>query len=103
MNNMDELIPVNLTVADRTYRVRLSSSEEGIVRSSVKLINDKIAEFKSLYAGKDMQDYISMVLLWFATEQIKPGHNVVADTEETVKKLNGIEAMLDKLLEDPLP
>ena len=97
---MNDLIPVNVTIADRTYRVRLSPDEEGIVRSTVKLINDKIAEFKSLYAGKDMQDYISMVLLWFATEQSKPGHNVVADKEETIKKLNHIESMLDKLLED---
>jgi len=97
---MDDLIPVNVTIADRTYRVRLSPSDEGVVRSSVKLINDKIAEFKMLYAGKDMQDYISMVLLWFATEQIQPGHNIISDTEDTIKKLNHIEAMLDKLLED---
>ena len=97
---MNDLIPVNVTIADRTYRVRLSPDEEQVVRSSAKLINDKIAEFKLLYAGKDAQDYISMVLLWFATEQAKPGHTVVADTEDTVKKLNHIEAMLDKLLEE---
>src|SRR6476469_3219044 len=100
---MNDLIPVNVTIGDRTYRVRLSPDEEQIVRSSEKLINDKIAEFKLLYAGKDMQDYISMVLLWFTTEQTKPGHNVVADTADTIKKLNHIESMLDKLLEAPHP
>ena len=97
---MNDLIPVNVTIADRTYRIRLSPDDEGVVRSTVKLINDKIAEFRLLYAGKDTQDYISMVLLWFATEQSKPGHNVVADEEKTIKKLNHIESMLDKLLED---
>ncbi len=97
---MKELIPVNVMIADRTYRVRLSPADEGIVRSSVKLINEKIAEFKILYSGKDMQDYISMVLLWFATEQIQPGHTVVADTGETLKKLNHIASQLDKLLEE---
>ena len=96
---MDDLIPVNVTIADRTYRVRLSPADEGVVRSSVKLINDKIAEFKLLYSGKDMQDYISMVLLWFATEQTRPGNNVVVDTADTVKKLNHIENMLDRILE----
>ena len=97
---MNDLIPVNVTIADRTYRVRLSPDEEHVVRSSVKLINDKIAEFKLLYAGKDVQDYISMVLLWFATEQKKPGNNAIADAEDTVKKLYHIESMLDKLLEE---
>jgi len=100
---MDNLIPVNVTIADRTYRVRLSPNDEGVVRNSVKLINDKISEFKLIYAGKDIQDYISMVLLWFATEQIKPGHHIVEDSEDTIRKLSHIESMLDKLLEDSHP
>jgi Cell division protein ZapA len=95
---MDELIPVNVMIADRTYRVRLSPADEQVVRSSVKLINDKISEFKVLYAGKDAQDYISMVLLWFATEQTKPGNNMI-NTDEMLRQLNGIESQLDKLLE----
>jgi cell division protein ZapA len=71
-----------------------------VVRRSVKLINDKIAEFKLLYSGKDMQDYISMVLLWFATEQTKPGSHAAVDNAETVTKLNHIAAVLDKILEE---
>lgn len=97
---MNDLIPVNVTIADRTYRIRLSPTDEEIVRNSVKLINDKISEFKLLYSGKDMQDYISMVLLWFATEQVKPGHHVVTEAEDTKKHLQHIEDLLDKLLEE---
>ena len=33
-------------------------------------------EFKNAYAGKDMQDYVSMVLLWFMTEQQKDGQSL---------------------------
>lgn len=97
---MNDLIPVNVTIADRTYRVRLSPDDEGVVRSSVKLINDKIAEYKLLYAGKDIQDYISMVLLWFATEQTKPGNNVITTNEDALQKIDHINTMLDKLLEE---
>ena len=64
---MDELIPVNVTIADRTYRVRLSPDEEGVVRSSVKLINDKIAEFKLLYAGKDASEEVSVKIVFFSS------------------------------------
>ena len=35
----------------------------------MKLINNKLIEFKTNFAGKDMQDYIAMVLIWLATEQ----------------------------------
>src|SRR3712207_9471504 len=64
-----ELIPLNLLVADRTYRVKIHPKDEEVVRKTVKTINDKLLEFKTQFAGKDMQDYIAMVLVWFATEQ----------------------------------
>ena len=35
-------------------------------------MNEKIVDYKTNFAGKDMQDYVSMVLLWYATEQQKP-------------------------------
>ena len=64
-----ELIPLNLLIADRTYRVRIDPKDEEVVRKTTKTINDKLIEFKTAFAGKDMQDYIAMVLVWFATEQ----------------------------------
>lgn len=66
---MQNLISVNIVIGDRNYRVRIEATDEESVRKISKLINDKILEFKSTFAGKDMQDYISMVLLWFVTEQ----------------------------------
>jgi cell division protein ZapA len=65
----EALIPINIVIGDRNYRIRISPSDEESVRKINKKINEKIMEFKSNFAGKDMQDYISMVLLWFVTEQ----------------------------------
>ena len=66
---MEDLIPINLLLGDRTYRVRVEPKDEEVVRKTIKLINDKIIEFKTQFAGKDMQDYIGMVVLWYATQQ----------------------------------
>jgi len=65
---MQEMIPINILVGDRTYRIKVHPNDEEVVRRTVKTINDKILEFKTQFAGKDMQDYIAMVLLWFATQ-----------------------------------
>jgi hypothetical protein len=62
------LIPINILIGDRTYRIKILPSDEEVVRKTLKVINDKILEFRSQFAGKDMQDYISMVLIWFATQ-----------------------------------
>lgn len=99
---MPELIPVNILIADRTYRLKIESADEEMVRKTANLINDKIGEFKSQFAGKDMQDYVSMVLLWFATEQNQSGIELVK-LEEAAEKLASLEKMVDKALaENPL-
>jgi cell division protein ZapA (FtsZ GTPase activity inhibitor) len=65
---METLIPVNILIGDRNYRIKVSPQDEEHVRKTVKTINDKIIEFKTNFAGKDMQDYIAMVLIWYATQ-----------------------------------
>ncbi len=94
---MSELIPVNIIIGDRSYRLKIEPKDEELVRKTIKLINDKIIEFKTNFAGKDMQDYIAMVLIWFATEQNKAGNELIR-TQETSVKLAAIESLLDKSL-----
>jgi cell division protein ZapA len=90
---MNELIPINLLLGDRTYRVRVEPKDEEVVRKTIKLINDKIIEFKTQFAGKDMQDYIGMVVLWYATQQ--SGSNLPAVNEIT-EQLEKMELLIDK-------
>ena len=98
---MAELIPVNIVIADRSYRLRIEPSDEEMVRKTANLINDKIGEFRSNLAGKDMQDYVAMVLLWFATEQNQSGIELVK-WQEAASKLNSIARQIDKALEESL-
>ncbi|HCF63104.1 MAG TPA: cell division protein ZapA [Chitinophagaceae bacterium] len=94
---MNDLIPINILIADRTYRIRCSPSDEETIRKTLKLINDKIIEFKTQFAGKDMQDYIAMVVIWYAT-QAAAGNSVV--TEDLKIALDKLEQHLDKPLAD---
>ena len=94
---MTELIPISIVIGDRSYRIRILPKDEEIVRKTVKTINDKIIEFKTEFAGKDMQDYISMVLIWFATEE-DLNASAGLEKEALLNKLNSIEKMLDTQL-----
>ncbi len=76
MSTPEEMIPLNITIADRSYRIKVAPIDEEAVRKTANLINQKMIEFKNTYAGKDMQDYVSMVLLWFMTEQQKDGQSL---------------------------
>ena len=92
----ESLIPMNIVVGDRTYRVRIEPAHEEIVRRTIKVINDKLIEFKTTFAGKDMQDYIAMVVLWYATtaaEEGNPGTGIGSSDDMVT-----IESLLDKAL-----
>jgi Cell division protein ZapA len=91
---MDELIPVNIVIGDRTYRIRIAPGDEEQIRGTLKTINDKIIEFKTQFSGKDMQDYVAMVLIWYATAT--PGSlNAEAGNREILDALKKIEAQLN--------
>jgi Cell division protein ZapA len=91
---MSELIAISAVIADRSYRIKIDPIDEEAVRKTLKTINDKIVEFKTMFAGKDMQDYIAMVLIWYATEQTA-GEIKDIDNENIANRLIIIEKMLD--------
>lgn len=94
---MNEMLPINIVIGDRTYRIKVKPEDEEAVRKAVKLINDKIIDFKLQFAGKDMQDYIAMVLVWYSTLQVNQQVNL-SQTEELAGKLQSVEDLLDKFL-----
>src|SRR5947207_11175698 len=98
MQVMSELIPVTILIADRTYRLRILPKDEEVLRKTVKTISEKIIEYKTQFAGKDMQDYVAMVLIWFATEQTTETNEKIQEGN-LIDSLALIEKSIDKVLE----
>lgn len=92
----EELIPINIVIGDRSYRIKTLAKDEEVIRQTLKTINEKIIEFKTQFAGKDMQDYIAMVMIWYAT-QVKADSNPVLE-KSLSELLVKMEAQIDKVL-----
>jgi len=91
---MQDLMAINVVIGDRTYRIKIEPRDEEVVRRTLKAINDKIIEYKTQFAGRDMQDYVAMVVLWYATQPatgsaLSPG---------LLDALTRIEGQLDRAL-----
>lgn len=93
---MSNTIAINLILGDRTYRIKIENTDEEKVREKAKKLNDQLIQFKKQYAGKDMQDYLAMVLLSYVLEQ-KTGEKTEG-TLEIGPVFDRIEAILDKSL-----
>jgi len=94
---MEELIAINILIGDRNYRLKVKPSDEENLRKTVKVINNKLIEFKTNFAGKDMQDYIAMVLIWLATEQPAP-----ATSNEEIIEISKKIAYLQQMVQEGL-
>jgi hypothetical protein len=93
---MQDLMTINVVIGDRTYRIKIEPQDEEVVRKTLRTINDKIIEYKTQFAGRDMQDYIAMVLLWYATQALpgSPG----GGNAPVLDALSRIEQQLDRAL-----
>lgn len=68
MSEQDNLISINVWLAERSYRIRIAPEEEEAVRKAVKQADSKITELRTNYAGKDDQDFVAMCLLTYAAD-----------------------------------
>ena len=93
---MQNFIPINIVLAGRTYRLKIKTEDEETVRAMAKQLNEQLTIFKTEYAGKDMQDYLAMVLLWHVSEksETSPAESIAPAS------LAKIEKLIDKALED---
>jgi hypothetical protein len=68
MGDKNEMVNINVLIAERLYPLKVLKSDEQKVQSAVKTVNEKIKEYQMKYDGKDKQDYLAMCLLNFAVE-----------------------------------
>ncbi|MEN9952652.1 MAG: hypothetical protein RLZZ520_920 [Bacteroidota bacterium] len=93
---MSNTIAINLILGDRTYRIKIENTDEEKVRDKAKKLNDQLIQYKKQYAGKDMQDYLAMVLLSYVLDQKTEEKG--AETIEIGPIFDRIESLLDKSL-----
>lgn len=95
---MDEF-SITVTIADRTYRLTIERKEEEVVRSAVRLIDEKVKEYARSYAFKDKQDLLAMVTLQNTTALLNQQHSSNAENKDLIAKLSLIDGLLTEKLE----
>lgn len=92
----DNLLSINVWLANRSYRIKIKPEEEEAVRKAIKQADDKISQLRSSYAGKDDQDFMAMCLLSYAADGAIDALNHPALKEEFSKLSNKIDEALNK-------
>ena len=87
---------INVSIAGRTFPIRVSPDDVDIVKRIVEEINEKVQFFQSTYSRKDKQDVLSMALLTYAVDYHK---SLQSNEDDKVnQKLDQLNLLLDKLV-----
>ncbi len=84
---------IQISIADRSYPLRIQAADEEKIRAAAKIINEKINVYKNRYANRDTQDALSMALLQFVIRLIEAEQK--EETEQILEDLNNLDNLLD--------
>ncbi|MDD2529885.1 MAG: cell division protein ZapA [Bacteroidales bacterium] len=91
---MTEDILISVDIAGRIYKVRVKREEEAIFRNAVDAVNSNLKEYAKMYAYKDKQDLLAMVLLQYVTSYMKVKEDNLLGNSQLISKLQEIDSIL---------
>lgn len=93
-DNAENVININVIIADRPYPLKIKKEEEEEVRKAAKAINEKVLQFQQVYAAKDKQDYLAMCALMYAVQSIESKKNASSESLNISAQIEELEALL---------
>ncbi len=67
----EEKLSIKINLADRNYPLKIAVSDEERIRAAVRLINDKVAQYRQRYADRDLHDALAMAALQFVIKLLE--------------------------------
>lgn len=61
----DDKLSIKINIANRYYPLKIARADEERIREAAKRINQSVERYRTLFAGRDMQDALSMSSLQF--------------------------------------
>ena len=71
---MEDKLTIRVKIAEKEFPLKIDRKEEEKIRKAAKLINDTLFNYKQKYGEKNIQNYLSMVALHYATKTIELEH-----------------------------
>lgn len=94
---MDE-ISISLLIRERTYRLTIKKEEEETIRKVAHDINQRLQDYAQIYAYRDKQDLLAMIVLELAT-QLEANKNLMEyHNLEIQNRIREIEGMIDQYI-----
>lgn len=87
---MDDLKTINITIAGRTFPVKLTATEEPVAVTLETELNERISVFQKLYPMRDKLDYVIMTMLSYTFDLKKSSTIDQKVLDENIDKIKNL-------------
>lgn len=97
---MKETQRIRITIAGKTYALKVDASQEEVLRLAAKKVDETINRLKQNFSGginSDDQDYLAMATLSIATELMENRKN--NETERLMESLESLDKQLTEYIQ----
>ena len=91
---MDDKLSIRINIGDKYYPMRINRDEEELIRKATKIINDKLTQYRTKYAERDMVDLLAMTALQYTKNFLE------RDTEDNLSSVTDEIKQINIELED---
>jgi cell division protein ZapA len=91
-------LAISVKISERSYRLKIHSEEEEVVRKAAENINKAIRDYSVNYAYSDKQDLLAMAAIQFATSSYRLERNHHFSERFLVDRLTVLDDMLTESL-----
>lgn len=99
----EDTIKINVTIAGRSYSMRVKMEEEEYVRKGAEKVDQKIRELQASYSVSDDKDLIAMSALQLATEQARSAGEESRDRDRNKAEIEEMEQRISDYLKNVDP
>ena len=92
----DNKLTIKINIADRYYPLKINRVDEHRVRKAASMVNDAVTKYRQAYDSSDVQDFLAMVAVHFATKVLETKEKV--EIENFSDDLNVINDKLSDIL-----
>ena len=95
---MEEQVSTTITIAGRSYSLKVSKTDSQTVQAAAELLNKKFQEMKLHFQSSDSQDHLAMSAIMNMTEQLKKSSPDESLLKELSSKLDSANIELMKVM-----
>ena len=93
-------LSIKIKIADKEYPMRVEASEEEIIRTAAKQVNEKLKTFKDLYGIDDKQDLLAMVAFDAIIHHMRASDVDKGAASKITEKMAYLESLISSTLKD---